>query len=100
MEQHTIHVTGERNIRFKGELIAEDREKTSTGRFLDLKLYKTSGNNYVCVSKKITQWQGETDSTQAVLVKTKDEIMGFFGMSDLAKNIYFEANIDCSVDVE
>lgn len=99
-KQHIIYVTGARNIRFKGVKIAYDIICIGTGMHAELTLYKTTGGNFVCNEKEITQWQGEEDLSIAKLVKTEEEIIEFFGLKDNAKNIYLDAGIDCCVDVD
>jgi hypothetical protein len=100
MNEFKLDVTNGRPVKFKGESIAHDKEQTGTGRFTDLELYKTSGGNFVCERVEITQWQGESNKHYVKLVKTESEVIEFFGLNDQAKEIYKQAKIDISEEIE
>jgi hypothetical protein len=111
MEEYTLIVDNEPDIRFTGQLLAAvsssaERAMGSssysgeTGRWTSLSLYKTHGGKYVCHSIGRTQWQGERDRFSGKVCETLEEVKEFFGHRWLAKELYDEAGIDAFVEVE
>jgi|SRR6185437_862308 len=100
MNEFKLNVTNSRPIKFKGELISEDKTQIGTGRFIKLALYKTSGGNFVCQKIEITQWAGERDQHFVEICKDIESVVGFFGLDDQAKEIYTEAGIDVSILID
>ncbi len=97
------------DIRFKGELIAEVSSSANnasgsysgaTGRWTELKLYRTTGGRYVAQSVGHTQWQGEHTRYSTVVCETAADVIDFFGHGWLAKSLYNEADIEDVQDVE
>ncbi len=95
-------------LRFKGELLAEtssspDRGRGdwsgATGRWTELRLYRTQGGKYVCQRIGRAQWQGERDTHEAVVCETENEVMEFFGWGWLAKDLYAKAELDAAEEV-
>lgn len=96
-------------IRFKGELIAEasssaNRASSSysgaTGRWTELKLYRTAGGRYVAQSIGYTQWTGEHTRYTTRACETVADVIEFFGRGWLAKELYRKAGIEDVQDVE
>ena len=109
MEEHVIRRSGERDLRFVGKLIAEAISSAnnarsdysgSTGRWTELRLYRTAGEQYVCERIGRTRWQGEHDRHTAVVCGSVVGVCEFFGSSWLAKQLYVDAGIDCVEDVD
>lgn len=110
METFTLEINNEPDIRFTGELVAgatsSDNQAMgssysgSTGRWTELKLYKTKGGKYVCHQVGCTLWQGERDRFSGKVCETLDEVKEFFGHRWLAKELYGNAGIDDAVEVE
>ena len=110
METFTIYVDNQPNIRFTGELVAsasssEDRASGSrwsgdTGRWTELELYKTKGGKYVCQQIGRTRWQGERTRYSGKVCETLDEVFDFFGHRWLAKDLYDDAGLDATIDIE
>jgi hypothetical protein len=61
-----------------------------------LTLYVTKGGSYVCHREDCTQWQGSRDSNEAKVCSTIDEVVEFFGQSQLAKQLYERAKINAT----
>ena len=104
----TLQRDGAPPLRFKGELLAETRSSPdrgrgdwsgATGRWTELRLYRTKGGKFVCQRINRTQWQGERDSFEAVVCQTENDVMEFFGWGWLAKDLYAEAGLDAAEDV-
>jgi len=101
--------TNERDLKFFGELVAltqnspnsgMDDFSGSTGRYEVLKLYKTQAGKYVAEHQRVSQWSGERTVIKAKVCEKHDDIIGFFGFSDLAKEIYYDAEIETALNVE
>jgi hypothetical protein len=109
MKEHTIKRDNERDLVFTGEQIASvsstpnnasSSYSGSTGRWTELRLYRTKGGKYVCQSIGRTQWEGEHDRHGAVVCETAEAVCEFFGSSWLAKELYENAGIDCAERVD
>jgi hypothetical protein len=110
METFTLEIDNAPNIRFTGEMVASavssDNQAMGssysgqTGRWTDLALYKTKGGKFVCHQVGRTRWQGERDRFSGKVCETLEEVKEFFGHRWLAKELYSEAGIDGTVEVE
>lgn len=103
MGTFTIEIDNKPNLRFTGELLASVSNSDNTGRWTELALYKTKGGKYVCHEIARTSWgtlQNERDSFKGKLCETLAEVKEFFGYSQLAKELYAEANIDYAIVIE
>lgn len=110
MKTYTLDVDNAPSIRFTGALIGSAESSPNnasgssysgaTGRWTELKLYKTKGGLYVCHQIGRTQWNGERDRYSAKVCKDIEEVKAFFGHRWLAKELYEDAGIDDAVDVE
>ena len=109
MESFVIERDGDRAIRFTGELIAtaasspdtaSSSYSRSTGRWTELRLFRTKGGKFVCERVGYSQWQGEHDRHEAAVVATEAAVIEFFGLGWLAKALYAEAGIAAVEDVE
>lgn len=98
-----------RNLVFTGELIgsassspnnAHSNYSRETGRWTELNLYKTAGGKFVCHSIGRTQWQGEHDRYSAQVCETESDVVDFFGTGWLAKELYGNAGIDATEEVD
>ena len=109
LKSYVVKRDGDRDIKFKGELIAEawsssDRASGnysgSTGRSTELELYRTAKGKYVCSSIGRTQWQGEHDRYSAMVCDTVEDVQAFFEHGWLAKELYRSAGIDVAEEIE
>lgn len=109
MEKVTIKRTGQRALQFTGELIAEAISSANNasavysgavGRWQELQLWRTSGGNFVCYRFDGTQWQGEHDREEAVIAKSEEAVIEFFGLDWLAQDLYQAAGIEAVEAVE
>lgn len=110
-DEKTIVVerAGDRDIRFVGELIGEVSSSAnnassnysgSTGRWSELRLYRSRGGKLICEQIGKTQWIGEHDRCSGAVCDTEAEVIAFFGLGWLAKELYDEAGIDYAEAVE
>ena len=101
-EQFIVERDGQPDLRFTGEKIGSTSNSPdnghpdfsgSTGRWTVLRLYRTDGGKYVCERIQRTQWQGEQDVAEAEVCDTLDGVFSFFGYGRLAKEVYYEADV-------
>lgn len=87
MEKFTLKRTGDKDLRFTGELMGEAQSSFNnaspvysgaTGRRTLLQLYRTDKGKYVCRRVEETIWQGERDFHTVAVVDTVDEAVAFF----------------------
>lgn len=94
----------DRDLRFQGRLLAEAttsvNDHGACGRWSELRLYLTRSGKYVCQHYQGTLWDGESDTSTIELCQTEDLVFKFFGSSDLAKELYREANLDYVEEIE
>lgn len=100
----TLRVDNKPDLRFEGECIgaasSSDNNASgssysgSTGRWTELKLYKTKGGRLVCHEIGCTRWQGERDLYKAKVCEKTEEVIEFFGHRWLAKELYEDAGIE------
>lgn len=104
-----VERAGDRDIRFVGELIAaassspdksSNYHSGSTGRWSVLRLYRSRGGKLICEQIGKTQWIGEHDRCSGAVCDTEAEVIAFFGLGWLAKQLYEEAGIDYAEAVE
>lgn len=100
MDTFTLERDNDRDIRFKGELIATARSRESGGRWTELALYKTQGGTFICHQIGRTMWGRERDRFSAAICRSNEEIINFFGLRWLAKELYGEAGIDTAQQVD
>jgi len=84
-------------LRFKGQILAEATSKdpyNDGGRWQDLTLCKTVGGKYICSKVDVTRWIGERTRSKAEVCTGVSDVIKFFGMSSLAKELYEEAEIN------
>lgn len=72
----------------------------STGRWTILRLYRTRGGKFVCEKIGHSQWQGEKSRYSAAVCETEAEVTEFFKFGWLAKELYDDASIDTSINVD
>jgi len=109
MKKHNVRRDGHRDISFTGELIAEVSSSPetarsdysgATGRWAELRLYRTKGGKLVCEQIGRTQWQGEHDRHSGAVCDNEAGVVEFFGHGWLAKELYKEAEIDAAEEIE
>ncbi|MGG7055869.1 hypothetical protein [Nitrosomonas sp. ANs5] len=110
MKKFTIERDNGQDIKFTGELLASAASSPeqamgssysgSVGRWTELELYRTSTGKYICHCVQRTQWQGGRDTSEAVVCDDVSEVFDFFGYGWLAKELYYSAEIDASIDLD
>lgn len=72
MTAYQLSRTGNAPLAFDGELLAEAGDRQFNGRdqtrWFELRLYRTTGGNYVFACAYRTQWQGEANHFHAAQV--------------------------------
>ncbi len=86
LKQYTVPRDGQRNLTFRGEIIADHSGRFHNGkeasRFTMLTLYKTQGGKYILHSEYITYWQGEDSRDQAEICETPAEVFAALTRDD------------------
>lgn len=109
MPYYTVERDNDRDLRFEGEIIATANSQPNnaagnysgtTGRWSELRLYKTRGGKFICEQIGHTQWQGERTRYSGAVCDTPDEVIDFFGNGWLAKQLYAEGGIDATLNIE
>lgn len=109
MTEETVQRDDEPSITFVGKVIGTARSSTnnasssysgSPGRKTTLILYRTRGGKFVCEKIGITQWQGEKTRYSGAVCDSEAEVTKFFGFGWLAKELYDEAGITASINVD
>lgn len=109
METITLENDNAPEVRFTGELVATAKSSANnasghysgaTGRWTELRLYRTAGGRYVAQSVGHTQWAGEHTRYSTVVCETTADVIAFFGHGWLAKELYGEAGIEDVQHVE
>lgn len=105
----TVERDGDRAIKFSGKLIgsastspetARSDYSGQTGRWTVLRLYRTQAGKYVCEQIGKTRWQGEHNRYSGAVCETDQQVVEFFGLGWLAKELYDECDIDYSEIVD
>jgi len=71
-----------------------------TGRWSSWNLYRTKAGKYVGEKIAHTQWQGEQDHHQVAVLADEAEVIDFFGVNKLGKEIFENAGIECVEEIE
>ena len=91
INEYTVERDDAPNLRFCGQILADATSRKSYndgGRWQELTLYKTAGGKYVCCKVDVTRWIGERTRYKAVVCEGISDVIEFFGMSSLAKELY------------
>lgn len=109
MTKYRVERDGDKDLSFTGELIAESSSSPetarsdysgATGRWSELRLYRTKGGKFVCEQIGRTQWQGEHDRYSGAVCDDEAGVQEFFGHGWLAKELYEEAEIEAVEIIE
>lgn len=110
MEVFQLKIDNAPNIRFSGELMATAANSDNkamgieysgqTGRWTELALYKTKGNKFICYRVERTRWMGQRDGYFGKVCETVEDVKEFFGHGWLAKELYYEAEIEYVDEVD
>ncbi len=94
----TLPRDGDKDLRFSGwRLLSVDgkwQQGREQNRWHELTLYVTTGGTLVCLREYVTLWQGEAGTSEAKVCASHDEVMSFFGLSTLAKELYDALGIE------
>lgn len=103
MEKHILTNDGHPDVEFTGEKIAEAGDHSHQGdrqnRWTEIDLFRTVRGKLVVQRTRRTCWQGESDSYEVRVCEDEADLINFLGHSDLAKEIYKEAEIDATLKV-
>lgn len=69
------------------------------GRWSEISLYRTTGGKYICERIDYTRWVGEKTGYAGAVCETDEQVVEFFGVGELAKQLYADAGIDCAVSI-
>lgn len=108
MQTYVLRQTNRPSIKFKGELVAKassspDSARCSfsgtTGVWQQLSLYRVHDGRLIAYKRDLSQWIGAKANEVAQICSNIQEVQNFFGYDWLAKELYEEAGIDCSIEV-
>lgn len=102
-ETFTLNVTGEPNIRFTGYRVAERSgldENPDATIWEVFAIYRTKKDRFVCARERHSRWIGDTTQYDAHVCDNAEQVVEYFGHSELAKALYEEAEIEDVVDVD
>jgi hypothetical protein len=98
------------DVRFTGELVASAADSDNeamgssysgeSGRWTEMTLYKTERGKFVCHQIKRTRWFRERTLFSGKVCETPEDVKEFFGHRWLAKELYCDAGISDTLDVE
>ncbi|MGB1109693.1 MAG: hypothetical protein ACPG4N_05025 [Gammaproteobacteria bacterium] len=102
--QFTVRRDDGPDLRFDGEILAgvsnrwdgEHRQDP----WIELKLYKTRGGQYVCERIDMSQRDPDSIRRAAQVVDSPHSVMGFFGYGELAHELYVSAGLVSVENVE
>lgn len=109
MEKYKVRQDHLLDLSFEGELVGEaysSGEQShsdysgSFGRSTTLKLYRTKGGRFICEKIGHTQHQGEKTRYKAHVCDLLEEVFEFFGHGWLEKDLYKDAGIDASTQID
>ena len=109
MEQINLKRDGDRDLSFTGKLIGKatsspDRASGyysgAPGHYQTLRLFLTLGGKLVAHQINHSQWAGEQEVHLAKVCVCNDDVIDFFGLSWVAKELYYDAGIDVSEKVD
>ncbi len=103
MEEIIVMRDGQKDLKFKGELLASASDRWIAGReqtrWTEIAVYKTESGKYVIAWESITLWQGELNGYHAKVCELAPEVIaelmtddaeGVAYFSDLAKEVLDE----------
>lgn len=109
MTQFKLTNDGSRDVRFRGEKLADVSSHSHFGsrqnRWTEMRLYRTEGGSLVLKILGRTCWQGESDRHSVAVLDDEAALVtklidGNDGeLSDLAKELLSAADIDAALDV-
>jgi hypothetical protein len=108
-KEFIINPTGARSLRFQGILLAtvvsdpDVSAKNYSGRmgvWNEYSIYRTKAGAYVCELYEGTQWQGVRDTVKCKKANSIKDVIDFFGLGDLAKELYEAAAFDYSESID
>ena len=94
---YSIPSDNEPDLEFEGKRVArviETSSKRGVARILDL--YQTKAGKWVAARQSLSDADADADSYEAKVFNTQHEVVAFFGMDQLAKNLYKRAKINFS----
>ncbi|MDV6345398.1 hypothetical protein [Nitrosomonas sp. Is37] len=81
------------------EMVGKALGSCKEARWQELNLYRTKSGKFVCQRIYRTQRQGEQDVHEGEVCEDRSEVIKFFGDGWLAKELFEDAGIDASIDV-
>jgi hypothetical protein len=88
-----IRRPGERDLRFKGELLAGVRTTPGLVRGWDLRVYRTAAGKFVAIQAGLSSILGECDRVEVKVLDRLEDVTGFFGATNRAKALYRDLNL-------
>ena len=83
-----IRRPGERDLVFKGKLLGGVRTGVAFGRGWEYRVYRTAAGKIVAIQTGMTSFLGEQDRVTVKVLEKLEDVVEFFGASELAKALY------------
>lgn len=109
VKSYTVERDNQRPLRFTGTRLAVARSSSDRGSSEYsgqvgisevLALYQSQRGDYVASRVCLTQREGNRDTHDAIVSKSREAIMEFFGFEWLAMEIYAAADWDIAEDLD
>jgi hypothetical protein len=109
MQSFKLKLTNAADITFNGVLIAsksttpESAHPSYSGRlgeWEEYDLYRTESGKYICYLSEMTQHQGCKNKYSYAICATTEEVINFFGNSDMAQELYRQALINNETHID
>lgn len=95
MEEIIVMRDGQKDLKFKGELLASASDRWIAGReqtrWTEIAVYKTESGKYVIAWESITLWQGELNSYRAKVCEFASETIAELMSDDEEGTAYFSS---------
>lgn len=84
-QTYVIPVKEMPDVRFTGRLVAKVASSLVRGRWSEMHAYETKGGKFVGVKVGRSYWLTESDRTEVHVADSKEDLLEFFGHSELGK---------------
>ena len=79
IENFKLEITGKKNLRFNGELLAKgDTKRNGSSTWKNYALFRTVGSVYILYCENITIWQGEQDKYEVLVRGSREELQSWY----------------------
>lgn len=93
--EYTLIRDNDRDLAFTGYMVASTSDFDHYNDVIThyFTLYRTASGKFVCEAEKITKLGGDKNTNKVKVCNTLNEVIDYFGFSELAKSLYRKAGI-------